>query len=194
MFNVLLDELPQEWEGYPIDTSFRTGIQIMQCLQDEEFEQDERIMCALCLLFPDVNKRPDIIKAQETLEWYLTEFNHDNHKKKNGTAKAFDFDTDQWRIYSAFLKQYRIDLNTVDMHWFVFMGLLSNLDECAFTRVIDVRTKKINPKDSKEVKKAIAEAKEVYRLGEIKQKELTTEEKERDKAALEQFNRLRNKK
>ena len=105
-----------------------------------------------------------------------------------------DFDIDQWRIYAAFRNQYHIDLNTEQMHWFVFMGLLSNLDECAFTRVIDVRTKKINPKDSKEVKKAIAEAKEVYRLGEIKQKELTTEEKERDKAALEQFNRLRNKK
>ena len=35
MFNVLLDPLPQEWNGYPIDTDFQTGIQINPCLGDE---------------------------------------------------------------------------------------------------------------------------------------------------------------
>lgn len=194
MFNVLLDELPYVWKGYPISTDFRTGIRIMQCLKDKEFEQKERIMCALCLLFPYENRRPDIIEAQEALQWFMTDFNHDRHKKKSDTKKTFDFDTDQWRIYSAFLNQYGIDLNTADMHWFVFMGLLSNLDECAFTRVIDVRTKKINAKDSREVKKAIAEAKDVYRLDAEKEKGLTEEEKVRDEEALKLFNRLRNKK
>lgn len=193
MFNVLLDELPEEWEGYPIASDFRTGIQIMQCLQDEEFEKEERIMCALELLFPNKRKRPDIQQAEKCLNWFMTEFNHDKHKKKNDNKKAYDFDIDQWRIYSAFLNQYRIDLSSTDMHWFVFMGLLSNLDECAFTRVVDIRNKKPRAKDSNEVKKAIAEAKNVYRIDNVKEEELSVEEKEREAAALEQFNRLRNK-
>lgn len=193
MFNVMLDELPNAWNGYPIDSSFRTGIQIMQCLQDEEFDKNERITHALCMLFPHENRRPDIKEAKEALQWFMTGFNHDRNKKKSDTKKAFDFDIDQWRIYSAFLNQYGIDLNTANMHWFVFMGLLSNLDECAFTRVIDVRTKKINAKDSREVKKALSEAKEVYRLDAEKEKGLTEEEKARDEEALKLFNRLRNK-
>lgn len=193
MFNVLLDELPEEWEGYPIASDFRTGIQIMQCLQDEEFDKKERVMCALGLLFPVEKKRPDIKTAERGLNWFMTEFNHDKHKKKADNKKSFDFDIDQWRIYSAFLNQYRIDLSTADMHWFVFMGLLSNLDECAFTRVIDARNKKPRVKDSHEVKKAIAEAKAIYSIDDVKEQELTEEEKAREEAAVEQFNRLRNK-
>lgn len=192
MFNVLLDELPEEWEGYPIDTDFRTGIQIMQCLQDEEFDQYVRIIHSLCMLFPYEDNRPDFEKAQEGLNWFMTEFNHDNHKKNAENVKAFDFDVDQWRIYSAFQRQYGIDLNTVEMHWFIFMGLLTNLDECSFTKVIDIRTRKINAKDSREVKKALSEAKEVYRIEE--KQELTEEEKKQDDEAVKKFMQFANMK
>lgn len=194
MINVLLDELPDNWKGYPISTDFRTGIRIMQCLQDDEFSKNERVICALCLLFPDKDRRPDLMESQKALEWFMTGFNHDKHKKKTNEKRIYDFDIDQWRIYSAFLHQYGINLNTANMHWFVFMGLLSNLDECAFTRVIDIRTKKINSKDGREVKKAISEAKEVYKINSVKEQELTREEKEREVAALELFNILRTKK
>lgn len=190
MFNVLLEELPNTWNGYPIDCDFRNGIRIMKCLQDEEFEQKDRIICALELLFCDERKRPNLKQAQEGLAWFMSEYNHDRKRKKSGEVKAYDFDIDQWRIYSAFLNQYGIDLNTANMHWFVFMGLFCNLDECAFTRVVDIRLRKINANDSSTVKKALAEAKQVYCIAE-KAEELTEEEKARDEEALVLFNKLR---
>ncbi len=193
MFNVLLDRLPDEWEGYPIDANFRTGIQIMQCLADEEFEESERTEQALSMLFPDVHHRPPAELALKGLEWYLSEYNHDRHKKQTKTKKSFDFDIDQWRIYSAFKAQYNIDLNKANMHWFVFMGLLTNLEDCAFTKVIDIRTKDINPKDNQKVRKAILQAKEVYRIDKKEDTLLSEEEKLKEQAAVEQFNRLRNK-
>ena len=87
-----------------------------------------------------------------------------------------DFDVDQWRIYAAFLQQYRIDLSDEDlrMHWWKFMGLLSALNECSYTRVVEIRRKEIKPKMDKDAKKALREAKTVYAL----EKQLTYEERE----------------
>lgn len=187
MLNVLLDELPSEWNGYPIDTDFQTGIMIMQCLSDVDLKKEERIYVALNLLFPDKNNVPKAEEAVQCLNWYMNGFNHDKHsKKKKDKVKAMDFDIDQWRIYAAFLSQYGIDLNTAKMHWFVFMGLLSNLEECAFTRVVDIRLKKITGKMSEEQKSAIREAKRIYTI----EQEMTEEEKEIEQEATEEFLRM----
>ena len=103
----------------------------------------------------------------------------------------FDYDVDQWRIYSAFMTQYHIDLNTAEMHFWVFMGLLINLEECAFTRVKDIRVKKIKPKMSKDEKTALTEAKEMYALD---QKEhISAEEQQKRDESVEAFMRMRGK-
>ena len=52
MFNVLLDAMPDEWDGYPVDTDFRIGIQISQCLVDDALNSREKVATALSLLFP----------------------------------------------------------------------------------------------------------------------------------------------
>lgn len=187
MFNVLLDRLPHHWHGYRIDTDFRIGIQIMQCMSDEEFSEEDRICHAIGLLFPE--GRPDIREAVEGVTWFLSEFSHDRHEGSSGTGnvKAYDFDIDQWRIYSAFKRQYDIDLNTARMHWFTFMGLLSNLDECAFTRVMDIRLKKIDPKSSAKEKKSLQKLKNVYGL-ENGEELLTLAEKQAQQRQVELFN------
>lgn len=187
MFNVMLDPLPETWKGYSIRSDFRIGIQIAQCLSDSEFTIEERIQRAIELLFVDVPV--DYWEAREGLSWFLTEFCHDDysHVKKEDVI-LMDYDIDQWRIYSAFLAQYNIDLNRVKMHWFMFMGLLNNLEECAYTRVIDIRRKKIDPKMSSELKKNIYEAKQIYTI----EKEEETVDTAVEDAAVAEFNRLRN--
>lgn len=192
MFNIMLDPLPEDWNGYPIDWDFRTGIQITQCLSDNALSDMEKRYTAISLLFPDESNRPSTVDAMEAVNWFLNDFNHDRHGKKAGTAKVMDFDVDQWRIYAAFKQQYGIDLNEVSLHWFVFMGLLSNLEECNFTNVIDIRQKKITPKMSREEKKAITEAKKVYALG-TSEKPLTSAEKEQDAEALAEFHKMLNR-
>lgn len=190
MWNILLDPLPEDWKGYPIDTDFQTGIQISQCMEDEEFSEREKVYRALCMLFPKEDKRPPYAEAQEALAWYLTAFDHDNHIKKETHEKVMDFDVDQWRIYAAFMQQYHIDLNRERMHWFVFMGLLANLEESSFSRVISIRQKKLTSKMGTDEKKYYAEAKKVYALG-TKEEILTEEEKQEEAEALEIFNKMR---
>lgn len=168
MFNIMLDKLPTEYEGFPIDSDFQTGIQIMQALEDEELTEQEQIWIALSLLFLQEDKDgnplpfPDEQTAVEGLMWFLTNWNHD-HNTKTDKTRVTDYDIDQWRIYSAFRKHYGINLNTDKLHFWEFMGLLSTLPECAYTQVIDIRTKKLS-KLSKGEKEIYKKLKEVYAL------------------------------
>lgn len=192
MFNVLLDALPWEWNGFPVDMNFDTGIKISQCLVDEELKPEEQIKMALWLMFPegaDLNEH----SATEALRWYLNGWNHDNTKGNKEEAVVMDFDVDQWRIYAAFRAQYKINLNTAKLHFWEYMGLLSNLDECAFTQVVSIRSKKITSKMSKEEKTAVIKAKEVFAIKKQSKPIETEEERIETENAVEAFNRMRSK-
>lgn len=190
MFNIMLDDLPTAYMGFPICTDFDIGIQIMQALENEELTQQERIGSALSLLYitEDEDKNPlpipDINTAIEGLKWFLTDWYHDGENKKDKT-KVTDWDIDQWRIYAGFKQHYGINLQTDSLHFWEFMGLLTTFPECAYTRVIDIRSRKINPKMSAEEKKALKEAKKIYALDTVEE-ELTDDEKE----AVEAFMKL----
>lgn len=199
MFNVLLDPLPDEWNGYKIDTDFQTGIQISQCMTDEEFSIRERFYAACELLFPEEHPG-DYRELTDAISWFLNGWREKiepaKNKKSSEVSKkkdipSMDFDVDQWRIYAAFLSQYHIDLNVQQLHFWVFMGLLANLEECVFTNVVKIREQKIDPKMSKEEKKQLKEAKEVFKIQ--KEEDETAEEQEERQAAVDEFNRLRGK-
>lgn len=179
MFNVMLDRLPVEYNGYPINSDFRIGIQIFQALNDNELSEMEQVYKSCELLFDadGVEQLPDMKTMQEGVQWFLSGWYTDNPVKSSGKeSKDMDYDIDQWRIFSAFLTQFGINLNETDMHFWVFMGLLSTLSECAFTRVIDIRTKKIDPKMSPSDKEELRKVKEQYALGQVEE-QMTPQEK-----------------
>lgn len=199
MFNVLIDFLPTEYKGYKIDSDFRTGIQIFQALNDKYLSQQERVSTAFYLLFMDSDDEgnpkpyvdqlgyalplPDARTAFEGLTWFLNDWNHDNNQDGIG-KKVTDYDIDQWRIYSAFRAQYGINLNKADLHFWEFMGLLTTLDECAYTRVMDIRGKELS-KCGKEEKKLYVKLKKTYALDAI-EREYTSEQKK----AIDDFDKM----
>lgn len=191
MFNVLLDPLPTEYRGFPIDSDFQIGIQIIQALEDGELSRQEGQAVALSLLFLQEDAQgnqlplPDAETALEGLVWFLTDWNHDHNSKVDKT-RITDFDIDQWRIYSAFKQHYGINLNIDKLHFWEFMGLLTTLPECAYTRVIDIRAKKITSKMGTDEKKAYTELKKVYALDQPNEVEYT----DNQKAAIDEFDRM----
>lgn len=186
MFNIMLDPVPEDWEGYPINSDFRVGIQVHQIMEDTELTKEEKYLKAMDLIFPGV--RPDIEDQIRAISWFLSGWNHDNHKGEKDSIRVIDYDIDQWRLYSAFKAQYGIDLNKDDMHYWQFMGLLTTLDECAFTRVVDIRMKKITSKMPKEEKAATLRAKKIYGLD---QRQETEEQKQKQQEAIEIFKKMR---
>lgn len=188
MFNIMLDPVPATWKGFPIESDFRIGIQISQVLEDRDLTDAERYEKISDLFFPGIC--PDLSEQGEAIRWFLTAWNHDRNRESKNTVRVLDYDIDQWRIYSAFRNQYGIDLNTADLHYWEFMGLLTTLDECAFTRVIDIRMKKVKPKMPKEEKEAIRQAKKIYGL-EQRSEETSDADKEKQREAVRLFEEMR---
>jgi hypothetical protein len=168
MINILLDPLPEYWESptgkiYELETDFRIGIQLCLIQEDTELTQLEKMSTIQQLLFVnDVPTNPN--ELNECVNFFMQGWWHDKNSSKKENKRLMDFDVDQWRIYSAFRSQYGINLNTAELHWWEFMGLLSSLEECSYTRVIGIRRKDFKPNMDKEERKALAEAKEVYTL------------------------------
>ena len=187
MINVLLDSLPEEFEGYPINSDFRIGIQLTQLFDDDSMTDQEQFYCAVDLLFgyDGMTECPDPDTLKRGLEWFITGWYTDripesDKRKKKKQVPAFDYDIDQWRLYSAFLSQYHIDLNIDDLHYWKFMGLLTTLDECSFTRVIDFRNKKPPANMKNEERQKWNEQKMRYSLApDLRETEEEKEERER---------------
>ena len=183
MFNILLDALPEDYEGYPINTAFQTGILISMCLSDEELSEHERILTALTLLYGD--NIPPMETALDGLKWFMSETNHDNYKGvKSDNIIIMDYDVDQYRIYAAFRNQYHIDLNTADMHWFEFKGLLDNIRECSLTDVMQLRQTKIPSHFSAKERRELEAKQKIFRLG---KKNVDEEYSESEKQRINNF-------
>jgi hypothetical protein len=190
MNNVLLDDLPTEWNGYQLNTWYQIGLQIQLLQTDTELSANEKNELVLQLLFCNedgtLRDYPDTAEElNECIDFFLNGWFHDNKIKQASDKQLMDFDIDQWRIYADFLHIYHIDLATVDMHWWMFNGLLWNLpsDQSSFMQVIEIRQKKPRNKASADEKKAIELGHKIY---DIKKQPTFTKEQEE---AIDEFDK-----
>lgn len=163
MNNVLMDELPREWNGYVINTWFQIGIQITLLQDDDELSEKEKTEMIIYLLFGNddgsIRDFPMEKEEQETcISWFLNGWYLDNVvNTDNKDIKMMDYDVDQWRIYADFLQIYHIDLAELDMHWWMFQGLLWNMpvENSSFMQCLQIRQKQPHKGATAEEKKAI---------------------------------------
>lgn len=179
MFNYFLDRLPDEFEGYLIRTDFRIAVQIMLCFEDPDLSQTERIETALSLLYG--NGIPDIEKAYEGLIWFLN-CGKEPDADREDVEKFTDFDIDSPMMYTAFKKNYQIDLKKDKLHWWDFNALLGDLGECAYTNVVKIRTKDLSECSSADERRSYKKLKKQFKLPN------TLSEEERE--AIERFREL----
>lgn len=151
MYNLLLDPLPEEYEGYLIRTDYRIGIQISQVLEDEDLEWYEQLDTAFRLLYGE--GMPPADTAMSGLQWFL---NGGTQPAGEGGGDSgvtyFSFDYDATRLYSAFRRTYGVELDRITLHWFRFLAMFGDLGDCALTQVIDFRSADLGKMD-KETKK-----------------------------------------
>lgn len=84
--------------------------------------------------------------------------------KKQDQIYSFTHDADY--IYAAFMEQYGIDLNAVELHWWKFSAMFAGLKEdCLISKVMGYRAADTAGMD-KEQKKFYKKMKEIYKLPE----------------------------
>ena len=150
-FNILLDALPDNYEGYLIRTDYRIGVQIALISNDDTLTDSEKVATALSLLY-GAGVPKDLRLALQGVKWFMkggeaaeqTQDGEEADSDEEQAGEVFDFDYDAMRLCTAFRKAYGIDLNKARLHWFEFRGLIVDLGECAFSTIVGYRAKDLN--------------------------------------------------
>lgn len=168
--NMLLDSLPThveiDSENYKINSDFRTSVLFEMLMQDDEICEEEKIHIAIELYYDIVPN--DINKAIEKILWFYrcgkdTVITVGSGSGKSNQIYSFDYDDDY--IYSAFLDQYRVDLQDVDLHWWKFKAMFKGLkDDNEIIKIIGYRSMTINKQMSKEEKEFYKKMKSIHKI------------------------------
>lgn len=185
--NILIDDLPTDYNGYLINYTFKSGILISECLNDKNFKDErEKVYTALRILFG--RGIPPIDTALDGLKWFLSGGMAIKNKDDNKNSKnIFSFSQDRNMIFSAFMMKYNINLNKSNMHFFEFLSLFNDLDKTAFKRVVDLRT--MSPTEIKSYSRE--QRQRIYKLQEefaLEDDDNEQEEKTKFDLLLEKFN------
>lgn len=183
--NILLDKLPQRTpSGLKIRTDFRESIKFELLMQDTNIDEKSKIIQALNLYYYNIPENIDIQKAVDEMIYFfscgkLAEKTNNKVKGNNKETKqiySYEFDADY--IFSAFLQQYKIDLNSIKyLHWWKFKALMENLsEETQFVKIMGYRALDISKIKDKEEKARYKKIKKLYALPDMR----TAEQKEAD--------------
>lgn len=173
--NLLLDKLPITINGLKINTNFRNSILFELLMQDVSLTKEQKIMQAINIYFEDFDTLNNAIDSM------LIFFNCgiENTEKEPKNSKAiYSFEHDATHIFSAFLSQYQIDLNSIKyLHWWKFRALFNNLNEDhLFSKIMSYRAMDLSKIKDREQRKYYRELQIKYRLPDNR----TRQEKERE--------------
>ena len=180
-YNLLINKLPQFTEnGFKIRTDFRESIKFELLMQDRTIEDTEKIELALNLYYYRPDKITDIKKAVEDILWFYKtgDMKETNGSDNNNKKQIYSYEFDAEYIYSAFMEQYNIDLNSIKyLHWWKFKALFNSLNEnVLFSKIMGYRAMDLSKIKDKSMKKQYKKLQELYKLPDMR----TEQEKEDD--------------
>lgn len=150
---------------YKINVDFRRIISIEDKIQSRD-SKEEIVEYTLGNFYSDFYYiKPSTELYKKLLDkfiWFYKCGKEDYHPSGKGTTKQsdiYDYEADEFLIYSAFMQQYKIDLFYVKhLHWWKFKALLDGLnDSTEFVKIKSYRA--YNGKD-----KQMLELKEYWKL------------------------------
>lgn len=182
-YNLLLNKLPQYTNsGLKLRTDFRESIKFELLMQDKTIEDENKVKMILNLYYYTPEKIKDYEKALKDIIWFYKCGDKLENKtgkgNENSKQQIYSYEFDAEYIYSAFMQQYKIDLNSIEhLHWWKFKALFVNLNEdVLFSKIMQYRATDINKIKDKEMKKYYKKMKKLYALPDMR----TEEEKEFD--------------
>lgn len=186
--NILLDRLPQRTNsGLKIRTDFRESIKFELLMQDNSVNNKDKIGLALNLYYYNVKEIKDIKQAVDDILWFyrcgknlnnISSNEEKTNEDSNKTKQIYSYEFDDEYIYSAFMEQYKIDLNSIKyLHWWKFRALLNSLNEnVLFSKILGYREINLSRIKDKEMRNFYKKMKKIYALPDMR----TEEEKEND--------------
>ena len=174
--NLLVDLPPKAVKigdtEYDINSDFRVSVLFEMLMQDDEVTDEMKVWKAIELYFPVIPESEDLVDILNAISWFYRcgrmekeQYMTDDGGEGAGDRPSYSFDYDDEYIYSAFRQQYGINLVSVKyLHWWEFRAMFKGLDECAFVRIMDYRSRKITADMSKTEKEFIRRMQRVHSL------------------------------
>lgn len=172
--SILIDKLPNsvviDGMEYAINSDFRTSIQfeILMCRND--IDKAEKLSNGLILYYPIIPA--NILEAIEKIMWFYSCGKDNNVTNNNGNdenannSKIYDYNYDDDYIFSAFISQYRIDLNSIDyLHWWKFKAMFKALNEDnKIVKIMEYRSMDISKISDKSQREFYKKMKKIYEI------------------------------
>lgn len=168
--NILIDILPTtvniEGIEYAINSDFRNSILFELLMQDKELTDNQRIIKALELYYPVCPK--NINQAIDWMLWFYRcgkDITTSKGAGKGKSAQIYSFDFDDDYIYAAFMDQYGVDLQDVNLHWWKFKAMFKALKEDnELVKIMGYRAMDLSKIKDKEQKSHYKNMKELYKI------------------------------
>lgn len=149
-------------QRYELNTDFRVGLRCFEAIEDTTICDEERALAVIYLLFgfiPESDLQPFLDKATLFLQCGKPREEHEEHKKD------MDFEHDRAYINASFMSDYKLDLNTANLHWWQFCELIQGLTEhCVLSKVREVRNYDLSEIKDNKTRLKMARAKESLAL------------------------------
>ena len=163
--------------SYPIRYDYRIALLIFEAYEDKELTREEQHMVCLRCLYEDHSRIPekDLKEAIEKAIWFL---DGGDMPKTENRVKTLDWKQDERMIFSAVNKTSGCECRAVPMHWWSFLGYLSEIGDCLLSTVMHIRHKR--GRGEKLEKYELKVCREHSELINIKEKLTEEENKEKD--------------
>lgn len=143
MIGTLPKTLTVAGEEYKIRTDFRVALMIFEAYNDPDLSQtDKAFVCLNCLYEMPPQ---DIPSALEQAAWFLD--GGDKIKLKELPIKTIDWEQDESLLFPPINKAAGGEVREREyMHWWTFLGYFSEIGECLYSQVLNIRQKRARGK------------------------------------------------
>ena len=129
-------------ENWNIRTDYRAILDILKYFNDPDYEDDEKWIICLDILYKDFEKMPTSLyeeSAEKAVEFIDMGIQDDGRNKPH----VMDWEYDAPIIIPAINKVQGVEIRTLSyMHWWTFLGAYMSIGEGLFAEVLNIRIKK----------------------------------------------------
>lgn len=128
---------------YVIRTDFRAILDVLKCLNNPEYEEDEKALIMLRIVFLDWESIPT--EQYEDALNAAAEFIDMGIKSDNKPSpRVMDWEQDAPIILPAINRSFQSDVRSMRyLHWWTFLGAYMEIGESLFSTVLHIRQKKV---------------------------------------------------
>lgn len=142
----MLFELPTKLNiggtDYAIRSDYRAVLEICTALSDSELSDEERILVAMEVFYPDLdNMSPSVYK--EALEKCFEFIDYGGKTKSTKGPRLMDWEQDFQHIVAPINRVAGTEIRNVDyMHWWTFLAYFNEIGpDCLFSQIVKIRDK-----------------------------------------------------